>query len=175
MSPTSVIDSAQLMPGQRVADFGSGHGYFVMEMAQRVGPSGRVYAVDVRPEALEAALNKAALQGLQNVEGVLTNLELPGSTGLRDASLDLVLISNLLHQVRDQEAVVFEAQRILKEKGTLMVIGWMPHTKLAPAGNHLSPDQVNHIAITAGFEYASSLDCGAYHWGLIFNKKPRGY
>lgn len=175
LNPRAIIEQAGVLPGYRTADFGSGHGYFVVELAQIVGAAGRVYAVDVQPAALEAALSRAATGGLSNVEPVLTNLELPGSTGLRDGSLDFVMISNLLHQVRDQEAVVEEAHRVLKEKGGLMIVGWIPHTALAPAGRHVSPDAVNDMAVTIGFNFDRSFDCGAYHWGLIFHKRPRGY
>lgn len=171
INPQTVVRNSGIMPGQRVADFGSGHGYFVVEMAEAVGDSGRVYAVDVQRAALEAMMTRVYQSGYNNVEPVLANLELPGSTTLRDESLDLVLISNLLHQVGDQEAIINEAARVLKAKGVMTVVGWIPHTRLAPAGQHVSPDAVNDMALTAGLEFERSFDCGAYHWGLVFRKK----
>ena len=175
LNPQSVVLNSGVMAGQKVADFGSGHGYFVTEFANAVGEAGHVYAVDVQRLALEAVMNKVYLLGLTNVEPILANLELPGSTALRDESLDLVVISNLLHQVVDQEAVINEAQRIIKPGGALTVVGWIAHTRLAPAGRHLTPDQLNDMALAAGLEFSRSFDCGAYHWGLNFRKKFRTY
>lgn len=175
LNPAAIVRAFGLMPGQRVADFGSGHGYFVIEMAQIVGAAGRIYAVDVQSAALEATMNKVAAAGLDNVEALAANLELPGSTALRDASLDAVLIVSVLRQVRDQEGVVAEAHRVLKEGGKLIIIDWLPNTQLTPGGQRVSPDQASDMALAAGFEFAHSIDCGTYHWGLIFVKRPRGY
>lgn len=175
LNPAAITSSFGVMPGQRVADFGSGHGYFVIELAKLVGESGRVYAVDVQEAALEAVVGRAQDMGFTNVEPIRANLELPGSTDLRDISLDAVLVTNLLHLVRDQETVVGEAARVLKIGGKLIIIDWLTNTRLTPAGNHISPDQANDIAYAAGFEFDRSFDAGLYHWGLIFHKRPHEY
>ena len=50
--PADVLDALGAGPGKRVADIGSGSGYFTARLAQRVGPGGKVYAVDVDPRIL---------------------------------------------------------------------------------------------------------------------------
>jgi cyclopropane fatty-acyl-phospholipid synthase-like methyltransferase len=52
--PDQVLDALALQPGQTVCDIGAGPGYFALRAAKRVGPQGRVFAVDVDPRILDA-------------------------------------------------------------------------------------------------------------------------
>ena len=57
--------------GQTVADVGAGSGYFTVRLARRVGPEGKVYAVDVQPEMLTIIRKRIAKENLTNVEPIL--------------------------------------------------------------------------------------------------------
>jgi ubiquinone/menaquinone biosynthesis C-methylase UbiE len=104
-----------IRPGFQVLDYGCGPGAFVPEVAKRVGPSGRVYALDIHPLAIERVKALAQRQQLANVETICSNCQ----TGLPDDSLDLVLLYDIYHMLSDPDAVLAELHRVLKPGGML--------------------------------------------------------
>ena len=84
--PERVMQSLAIKPGERIADLGSGGGYFTFRLSQAVGPTGKVYAVDVDKDMLEdlvaAAVNDAVRKvderlG-QSMSGLMGGLKIPG-------------------------------------------------------------------------------------------------
>ncbi|WP_269848871.1 class I SAM-dependent methyltransferase [Methanosarcina horonobensis] len=80
-----------------------------------VGPSGKIYALDINPIAIEMVRHLAALRSLKNVETILTDYD----TGLPAASVDVVLFYDTYHALNKPELVMKELHRILKPEGTL--------------------------------------------------------
>jgi len=80
-----------------IADFGCGSGYFSIPMAKIV-EEGRVYALDIMKDALEAVRSKAELENISNIETVHCNLEDSNGSKLNDGAIDLVLLRNILFQ-----------------------------------------------------------------------------
>src|SRR3954452_12647685 len=87
--PETALDKIGIQPGMVVADVGAGSGYFTVRLAKRVGPKGRVYAVDVQPEMLSIIRNRIAKEKLTNVETVLGSESDPR---LPTGALDLILM-----------------------------------------------------------------------------------
>src|SRR5260370_42653758 len=105
--------------GDAVAEVGSGTGYFMWRMAEKVGPKGRVFAVDVQQTMLDLTaetINKHQLAKVEFVLGGESDPRLPA------ASLDLVLIANAYHEFSEPEAMVTAVNRSLKADGRLVVI-----------------------------------------------------
>src|SRR5262249_18425304 len=97
--PGRVIAALGVHRGDRVAALGAGSGYFTLRLARAVGPSGRVYAVDV-DEAMNAYLRERVAQaGLSNVEVILGRFEDPL---LPDGGIDLVLVVDTYHHLEDR-------------------------------------------------------------------------
>ena len=69
-----VMDILGVAPGKTVADIGAGSGWFTVTAARRLGPSGRVYAVDINPEAVRYSADRAHKEQLANVKTILTPL-----------------------------------------------------------------------------------------------------
>jgi tRNA A58 N-methylase Trm61 len=93
--PDWLMRRLNLQPGMVVADIGAGTGYFTRRLARKVGPSGRVMAVDIQPEMLEVLTNQLAQLRISNVVPVLgltTTPRLPG------ASVDLALMVDVYHE-----------------------------------------------------------------------------
>lgn len=172
LNPEEVIEDLDIRPGERIADFGCGAGFFSIPFGKRVGPTGRVYALDIRQEALEATQAKIKLYHLYNVETVRADLEIPEGSGLKNEAVDKVLVSNILFQVENREAVAKEAARILKKGGSLAVIEWSDLKSGAGPflENRIGADEAKKLFEVFGFSFIKEFSAGSHHYGLIFKK-----
>ena len=113
------MDTLGISSGSVVADIGAGNGYFTFQLAERVGRSGRVYAVEVDEDALDKIKQRAREERLGQIEGVLGSSDDPH---LPAKSLDAVLIVNAYHEMRDYDAMLVALYRALKPGGRLGII-----------------------------------------------------
>lgn len=173
LDPLSIVEQLGIKDGMRVADFGSGGGYFAIYMAEKVGPSGKVYALDILEEKLDNLRSRARASGLENIETIRTNVEILGSSSLPDSSQDIVLLSNVLFQSQKQEDIIKEGVRVLKTGGEFIIIDWSKGTGGFGPPDELRLNQENIKALTEGLglSFVRALDAGQFHFGLIFNKK----
>jgi len=172
INPQKVIEQIGLKEGAKVADFGCGHGYFTIPVAKLVGKEGKVYAVDILLEALEAVRSRAQLENAPNIETVRGNLEAANGSRLPDNSVDLVLLHNVLFQTQKKLEIIKEARRTLKQGGTFVLIDWKKEVAaIGPRdGGRLSFDEARALGQEAGFVFNRVFDAGRYHFGLVFFK-----
>ena len=112
-NPTAVAD---LHPGERVLDLGSGGGIDVLLSAKRVGPTGRAFGVDMTDEMLALAQRNAAEAGATNVEFLKGHIEaLPLPAG----SVDVVISNCVVNLAADKAAVFREIARVLRPGGRI--------------------------------------------------------
>jgi arsenite methyltransferase len=114
-NPTAVAD---LHEGEVVLDLGSGAGGDALISARRVGPSGRVYGLDMTDEMLELARGNAADAGVANVEFLEGFIE---NVPLADASVDVVISNCVINLAADKRPVLREAARVLRPGGRFAV------------------------------------------------------
>jgi arsenite methyltransferase len=124
--PDLVIQSLQLQPGDRVADLGSGGGYFTFRLAQAVGPTGHVYAADVDAGLNEYIAKRARDEGAENITVVLAEYDDPR---LPDAGVDLIFTSNTYHHIENRSDYFRNARKYLRPGGRVAIIeyaggGW---------------------------------------------------
>jgi len=117
--PDEVVAALGLEPGERVADLGAGGGYFSFRLAKAVGPSGRVYAVDVDDSLLAYVASQAKKRDLPQIETVLAP---PDGPGLPAASVDLIFLSNVFHHLPDPVRYFRDARPVLRENGRVAVV-----------------------------------------------------
>lgn len=172
--PETNINSLGIQPGDTVADFGAGSGAYVLGVAERLKNAGRVYAIDVQQDLLRRIRNEAHKRGFTNVETIWSDVERHGGAKIKDAHVDLVLISNLLFQVEKKDVVLAEAARILKPSGFLVIIDWSDSFGgMGPQKKEVvKKDTAYDLAYRAGFELVREFPAGAHHYGLVL--RPRG-
>ncbi|MDX2065894.1 MAG: class I SAM-dependent methyltransferase [Fimbriimonadaceae bacterium] len=117
--PKLLLDSLELKPGMVIADIGAGSGYFTIPMAQRVGPTGTVYAVDIQREMLHLVMKKSRDANLRNVKPILgatTDPKVPAN------STDLMLLVDVYHEFDRPYEMTQAMVRGLKPGGKLVFV-----------------------------------------------------
>ncbi len=171
MNPEEVIKEIDIKSGMIVADFGCGAGYFTIPIAKLVKNSGKVFAVDVLKSALGSVISKAKLFGLLNIETLRANVEIVGGSKIKDGSVDLVILANILFQCNDYDSVINEAKRITRENGKIVIIDWIPDkVPLGPKFERcLSEEDVKKLSIRNGLKIIKKLNTNSRHYGMIFS------
>ena len=117
--PELVLAALELRPGMTVADIGAGTGYYSWRMAQRVGASGTVYAVDIQPEMIKLLERQMSRRGAANVKPVLGGLTDPR---LPPGSIDLALMVDVYHEFEYPYEMLAAIVRALKPGGRLVFV-----------------------------------------------------
>lgn len=110
-----ILEEVGIKPGFRVLDYGCGPGSYIIPLAELVGKSGKIYALDIHPLAIRMVQNIASKRKLANVETIYSNCK----TGLPDNSVDVVLLYDTFHGLSDPDGVLEELHRVLKPDGIL--------------------------------------------------------
>ena len=151
-NPTAV---AELRAGETVLDLGSGAGIDVLLSANRVGPSGFVYGLDMTDEMLELARKHQEEAGANNVEflkGYIEDVPLPA------AAVDVVISNCVINLSADKPAVLSEMFRVLRPGGRIGISDVV-------ADNELSPEDLAQRGSWVGCT-AGALTFSEYERGL---------
>lgn len=158
-----IIQKLELKPGQVVADLGAGPGVIALPMAKTVGPTGKVYAVDIDQAFIDHINMRAKEQNVTNVKAVLGTFTDPG---LPAEDVDVVLFHDVLHHIKDRAEYLKNAATYVKPGGKIAIVELDPKT-----GSHrnepeltVSKDQVKAWLATSGFKPVQEFD------GLTENK-----
>lgn len=108
--PENTLSEAGIKPGFYLLDYGCGPGSYSIAAAGMVGESGKVYALDINPIALQRVQKAASRKGIGNIETICSDC----ATGLANDSVDVVLLYDTFHDLNEPGRVLEELHRILK-------------------------------------------------------------
>ncbi len=170
--PLSILDSLGISVGMSVGDFGTGQGTYARELARRVGKEGVVYAFDVQKDLVTRLVAEAQAQKIDNLHVIWADLDEPGGTTLPGASLDVVIVANVLFQSEQKAGFLSEAVRVLRPNGRLLLVDWSGATgPLGPRADHVvTQSAAQALAEAAGLVFDRSVEAGEHHYGLLFRK-----
>ena len=110
-----VLEEVGIKPGFHILDYGCGPGGYSAIVAELVGPTGKVYALDIHPLAIQRVQSVASKRKLKNIETICSDC----ATGLENSSMDVVLLYDTFHHLSDPNTVLKELHRVLKPDGIL--------------------------------------------------------
>ncbi|MBU1178705.1 methyltransferase domain-containing protein [Patescibacteria group bacterium] len=172
VDPHKILAELELTEGESVADLGCGSGFLAFEAAKLVGESGQVYAVDIQKTVLSAVQSKINLQGTRNIKTVWADVEVLGSTKIKNDSIDTVLLASIFYQTKKHGQILAEAKRIAKTGGKIVIIDWEqtnipmgPDVKL-----RVLKDEIRKKAEAIDLKFTNEVEVDSYHYGLVFVK-----
>lgn len=136
--PEKVMDAIGVEPGWIVAEIGAGRGRYVVHMARRVGPEGRILANDIDKGALDYVKQRCERDGIPNVVTILGELTDPK---LPKGSCDMIYVINSYHHFDEPVELMLNAIPALKPGGIMVIIEHDPE-KATDAGNHATAQDV---------------------------------
>jgi len=167
--PDRLLDALRIEPGMTVADVGAGIGYFSWRIAGRVGPEGRVLAVEIQPEMLERLGAEMRKRDIRNVQSILGT---PADPNLPAQSVDLALMVDVYHEFQHPEAMVAKIRESLKEDGRMVLVeyrGEDPTVPIRPE-HKMTVKQVLLEILPMGFRLQSRLDFLPWQHVFVFVK-----
>lgn len=169
-NPREVVLQLGLTEGMKIGDLGTGSGHYARAAAAAVGPSGKVYAVDIQEDVLKHLKLNTHARFHSSIEVIWGDIEKHGGTHLREHSLDVVILANTLFQIENRFGVLGEIRRVLKPGGKLLVVDWAgSYGGMGPSSNNvIAEHDAEAFFINGGFHKVKSLRAGPHHYGIIF-------
>jgi SAM-dependent methyltransferase len=117
--PDRALDLVGIAKGSTAADIGAGAGYITWRLAERVGPTGKVYANDIQPEMLDLLRRNLRERGVENVVPVLGAVDDPK---LPKSAIDLVILVDVYHEFSEPQKMLRRIRECLRPDGRLVLL-----------------------------------------------------
>lgn len=163
----SWFDALRLAPGQRLADVGAGPGFVSLAAAQRVGPTGVVYAIDRSAEALAFLARLQGERGIAHIERLVADA---GALPAGRVRADAALLTMVLHHADDPQGVLRGVAGLFAPGGRVVVAEFHPDGpgEAGPPLEHRLPPRVVHDwASAAGFRPVAECRQTPEHYMLL--------
>ena len=169
--PEALLDFLDIPAGSTVADLGAGAGYFTWRLARRVGPGGKVLAVDIQQPMLDLIAADLKQRNLVNVTLVLGTDRDPH---LPANSLDVVFVANAYHEFSEPEVMLAAIRRALQPGGRLVVLEYRKERSYTPMPSlhKMTRQEIRSEIEPQGFQLERIVDFLPDQHGLIFSLRP---
>ena len=166
--PDQIMDALQIGEGSVVADVGAGGGWFTVRLAQRVGPTGEVYAEDIQPQMVETIKRRIQREGRQ--KNVIAQRGTADNPNLPAGALDAVLIVDAYHEIERPVMLLRNVRASLKPSGVLGIVNFKKDGG-GPGPDmdiRIDPEKVIADAAAAGLELRKRENFLRYQYMLTF-------
>jgi len=156
--PDRILSTLALKKGDRVAEIGSGGGYFALRFAAAVGPEGYVYCIDVNRTFLDLVARNAKKAGLSNVVTVDAS---EMYSKLPKARMDLIFLRSVYHHLEDRAEYFRKVAGLLRPEGRVAIIDYLPEASLMmgpPPGHRTAPETIIAEMRSAGYDVLGKYD-----------------
>jgi ubiquinone/menaquinone biosynthesis C-methylase UbiE len=172
-TPELCLSQFNVEPGMVVADLGCGIGAYTFELAHRVTSTGKVIAVDVQKNLVDTLANECKQRSLHHVTVLWDDMDDSNGIALNDASIDRIVIANILFQLDDIQKFATEVKRILKSNGQVLIIEWSDSFGgLGPTLQHVvTPERTQEIFEKVGLYIHKKITAGDHHYGFVLQSK----
>jgi ubiquinone/menaquinone biosynthesis C-methylase UbiE len=154
--PQRVLESLKIAPGMIVADVGAGGGYFTFKLARAVGPSGKVYAVDVDREMIDLITDRAREENAANIATIVGAADDPR---LPASGVDLIFTANTYHHIENRVRYFANLRKYLRPGGRIAVIDFDRRGWLEGLLRHYTPKEfIQREMEQAGFVMQQDLE-----------------
>jgi SAM-dependent methyltransferase len=166
--PDAVVDNMNLAADDVVADIGAGSGYFSFRIARKV-PNGKVLAVDIQPEMLALIENTKASEGLDNVEGILGQIDDPN---LPPDSIDAAIMVDAYHEFSHPFEMINGIYNALRPGGRIFLLEYRGEDASVPIRplHKMTQAQVIKEMSIFGLEHTETLDFLPWQHMMVFTK-----
>jgi len=168
-APDAALDAIGVAKGATVADIGAGVGFFTWRLAERVGPAGKVYAVDIQQGMLDQLRQNMAARKLANYEAILGAADDPH---LPAGRVDLALLVDVYHEFSQPQKMLRRIRAALKPEGRMVLLEYRkedPQVPIRPE-HKMSVAQVKAEIEPEGFRLDKTLENLPRQHILIFRK-----
>jgi FkbM family methyltransferase len=164
-----LLANLPLSDGQNAADIGAGTGYFSLPMAQLVGSTGTVYAVDIQPEMLAIIEQRSTAQSISNIERILATSQDPG---LPREAINMALFVDAYHEFEWPNEVMRAIYASLVPGGKVVLIEYRAEDRAVPIKrlHKMTEQQARKELAAIGFDFVENLDLLPQQHFLIFQK-----
>jgi tRNA A58 N-methylase Trm61 len=168
-NPEGALDAMGIRPGMKIADIGAGVGYFSLRMSRRVGPDGRIYAVDLQQGMLDRLRARAAAQGVANLETILGSVADPK---LPAGEMDIVFLCDVYHEFSQPVTMVNKIREALKPDGRLILLEYRGEDPSIPIleDHKMTVEQVRRELEPQGFTLLPPIETLPVQHLLILTK-----
>jgi len=166
-----ILGHLDIRPGHCVLDLGCGHnGYWTFPLAQLVGKTGEVHAIDIFQDALKNIKQKSAELKLSQINAILADLEKLNKASLPKA--DAALLINTLYQVKNQAKLLSAIRSLLKPQAKLLIIDWRKNINPygPPQDLRIADEQMQKLIKKSKFDLAQDLHLADDHFAKVLVK-----
>jgi protein-L-isoaspartate O-methyltransferase len=169
--PAKLLDALKIKPGDVVADIGAGSGYYTFRLSERVGPTGKVLAVDIQPEMLAILryrVNALKIKNVELVQGTETDPKLPANM------VDLILMVDVYHEFSHPWEMTVAMLKALKPGGRLVFVEFRLEDPKVPIKlvHKMSEKQVRREMAIHPVRWVETIDVLPWQHIIVFEKPP---
>ena len=167
--PAKLMKALDLKPGQTVCDLGCGNGFYTLKLADAVGPTGNVYAVEIQKEMLDLLARRAEQEKITNYEPILGTVVDPK---LPDNKVDLILVVDVYHEMDHPVEMLAALRKSLSKTGRLVLVEFRaedPNVPIKPL-HKMSKAQILKELPPNGFKLVDQYDDLPWQHVMFFQR-----